>query len=118
MEAPLFATAVGATAAAAAGANVAAAPHAASAFYAAPTSCVQPPRHSHSSASSAATTATNAPRHLFASATASNSAAELLGNCWTTEETWHNVYSWINNTQVRARLTGADSGRCSSCFIL
>ncbi|WKY03130.1 hypothetical protein Q1695_016440 [Nippostrongylus brasiliensis] len=78
---------------------------------------LHPPRPSQSS--STATAPRTVPRHLFASPTApvtpvSNStAAELLGNCWTTEETWHNVYSWINNSQSCNDSEG-DSVRSSS----
>ncbi|XGW15026.1 hypothetical protein V3C99_000923 [Haemonchus contortus] len=115
MEAPLFA-AGGATAAIAA-------PQAASAFYAPSNATsnaqsVHAPRHSHSTATA------RTPRHLFASSISSGGAnggatsasatgAELLGNCWTTEETWHNVYSWINNSQSCNDSEG-DSVRSSS----
>ncbi|VDM60927.1 unnamed protein product [Angiostrongylus costaricensis] len=86
MEAPLFATA---TVTSTAGLASAGLPSAAPTSNAHP----NPPRH---------ITATPH-RHLFAAA--ATAGAELLGNnCWTSEETWHNVYSWINNAQVRASI--------------
>ncbi|KAJ1365729.1 hypothetical protein KIN20_026150 [Parelaphostrongylus tenuis] len=95
MEAPLFATATVTSTAGLASAGLATAGLApAGLTSAAPTSSApphpsDPPRH---------LTANHPHRHLFAAA--ATAGAELLGNnCWTSEETWHNVYSWINNAQ-------------------
>ncbi|KAK6745639.1 hypothetical protein RB195_012013 [Necator americanus] len=43
----------------------------------------------------------------------SSTGTEVLGNCWTSEDTWHNVYSWINSTQ-NCNDSEGDSVRSSS----
>lgn len=84
MEGPLFAAAPQAAAASFFGAN------STSTAQAGATNAVTAPRNPNT-----------APRHLFSSTNSSSTGPEVLGNCWTSEDTWHNVYSWINNSQVR-----------------
>ncbi|EYC14363.1 hypothetical protein Y032_0041g492 [Ancylostoma ceylanicum] len=85
MEGPLFAAAPQAAAASFFGANS--------------TSTAQAVGATNAAAVTAPRNPNTAPRHLFSSTNSSSTGPEVLGNCWTSEDTWHNVYSWINNSQ-------------------